>query len=293
MKNGWFGIGSFLYNSERGELSIGRKKIALTGKHADILNALVESYPSYISRDDLRRKVWPANEHFDDHAISVHVSKLNGVLNGGIRAVRDKGYKLKDLIEKAECEYSFAEICKGAAKVGQHVFGSFKANAVLTFAGHSAIFANLVLAMCLDRSALLQMPVFLAQQRDWPSSDSKRKPPEFCGCTPVRGEGVVILVPDALIQFAKHASRPLRLAVIDDVIMSGAVLACLRPHFHMLLGARARIEFVCFVFFEPLKRVMKDREPEFAAVRTNSEVFTLPWGRPLWFGQKRSAEREE
>lgn len=296
MKTGRFGIGSFLFDSAREELLLNGKEIRLTGKRMDILKVLVESYPNWISRDEIRAKAWPADVHVSDRAVIANVSSLNRmILDGEIDCARDKGYRLKSCTEKAEKDYSFKEVWEGAGTVGKQVFEEFKANAILTFAGHSAIFANLVLANYFgqDRRKLLEMPAYLALQRDWPFSDTDGKPPTLPGYTPVPGEGVIILVPNALKTLAKHTPKPLRLAVIDDIIISAAVSAALRPYLKKVLGEKASIEFGCFLYYKPVIKALAGRKPKWAPVKSDTTDFTLPWGLPLWFGKKPVSEPTE
>lgn len=284
MESSKYVIGSFLFDAKRGDLFNSQGKVDLTGKQRQIISALVESGEEYISKQELGTKVWK-NSHVDDHAVSVHVSNLNKILGGLIETERDTGYRLQNLVKKVEREYSYECVWEKANEVGEYVFGSFKANAILTFAGHSAIFANLVLARCLERKAMLNMPVYLALQRDWSSFDPNQKLPMIPGYTSVPGEGVVLLIPDALTESMKGTDEPLRLAVIDDVIISAAVMASLRPYLQEQLGPAVRIEFVCFICFDQIPKVMQYRKPEFASIWSETESFTLPWGEPLWFGK--------
>ncbi|MCL5005134.1 MAG: winged helix-turn-helix domain-containing protein [Acidobacteria bacterium] len=253
----------------------------------DILKLLVQSYPEWISRDEVGTKAWPADVHVSGHTVSANVSSLNKILGGEIDCAKNKGYRLKSCTEKAEKDYSFQDVWNGAGTVGKQVFEEFKANAILTFAGHSAIFANLVLVNYFgqDRRKLLEMPAYLGFQRDWPFSDTDKKPPTLPGYTPVPGEGVIILVPNALKTLAKRTPKPLRLAVIDDLIISAAVLAALRPYLQKVLGKETSIEFVCFLCYSPVIETLGGRKPQCAPVKSDTRDFTLPWGRPLWFGK--------
>lgn len=287
MKTGRFEIGPFLFDSTEEELFLKGEKVQLIGKRMNILKVLVESYPGWTSRDEMRTKAWPTNVHVSDRAVIANVSSLNrAILNGQIECARDTGYRLKSCTKKAQTVYSFLEVWGGAGKVGKQVFEEFKANAILTFAGHSAIFANLVLANHFgqQRRKLLEVPTYLALQRDWPFFDTDREPPTLPGYSPVPGEGVIILVPNALKALAKRAPEPLRLAVIDDLIISAAVLAALRPYLQKALGKKASIEFVCFLCYKPVIEALGGRKPQYAPVKSDTRDFTLPWGRPLWFG---------
>lgn len=285
MDSSKYAIGSFLFDAGRGDLFDGPRKVELTGLQRKLLLALVESGSEFISKETLKTKVWQ-DLNVEDHAVSVNVSKLKKLVGGQIEPERNTGYRLRNLVKKAQHEYSFADVWEGAGRVGQYVFGSFKANAILTFAGHSAIFANLVLARYLQRKDMLEMPVYLALQRDWEPSGPDETLPTIPGYTPVLGEGVAVLLPDALEESKKQLHDPLRLAVIDDVIISAAVMASLRPYLGKRFGPSARIEFACFICFNQIPKVMQFRKPEYASVWSETESFTLPWGQPLWFGKQ-------
>lgn len=285
MKSTKYEIGSFLFDGERGELFNSEGKVALTGKQRQILSVLVDSGTRFVSKEELQAEVWK-DANVSDHTVSVHVSNLNVILDQQIEQLSGIGYRLRNLTKRVEHKYSFEDVWEGAREVGEQVFGSFNANAILTFAGPSAVFANLVMARYLEREALLEMPVCLALQRDWQPSDPKRKLPMAPGYTSVPGEGVVIFIPDTLAELTKESRKPLRLAVIDDVIISAAVMASLRPYLQKRLGSLARIEFACFICFDKIPKVMRYRKPEFASVWSETENFTLPWGPPLWFGKQ-------
>lgn len=285
MDSSKYAIGSFLFDAGRGDLFNGPRKVKLTGLQRKLLLALVESGSEFISKETLKTKAWQ-DVNVENHTVSVDVSKLKTVLGGQIEGERNTGYRLKNLVKKTEHEYSFADVWEGAARVGQYVFDSFSANAILTFAGHSAIFANLVLARYLQRKSMLEMPVYLALQRDWQPSGPDKTLPTIPGYTSVPGEGVTVLLPDALEESNKESRESLRLAVIDDVIISAAVMASLRPYLKERLGPSARIEFACFICFDQIPKVMQFRKPEYASVWSETESFTLPWGPPLWFGKQ-------
>lgn len=283
-------LGPFTYNSVHRELLRDEEPIHLKGKKLDILDVLVDKFPTRISRQDLHSAVWQS-EMTDIHVVSTHVSSLRKIL--GSEIMTDGGYRLRrmELLRRDDRDQlrpSWSEVSKAAKEVGRYVFDQFRANVVLTFSGHSAIFANLVLVKSLDRAKMLSMPVYLALQRDWDQS-ANRELPALPGYETLPGEAVAILVPKALKEQLKAGSKTWRIAVIDDAIVSGAVPTALKSKLN--LPQNARMVFACYVGYWPVAEAMKPRKPEKVVrwLRTPEELeaFRLPCNTSLlWFGQR-------
>jgi hypothetical protein len=286
-------LGPFTYDSAHREFFKNGKPIHLTGKKLDILEVLINKFPTWISRKDLHSSVW-AGETTDIHVVSTHVSHLATIL--GPELMMEGGYRLRHKQQlrnddRDPLHPSWCEVCEAAKKIGAYVFDEFRANVILTFAGHSAIFANLVLVKSLSRAKMLSVPVYLALQRDWDQSVN-RELPTLPGYEAFPGESVAVLVPRALIDQLKAASKTLRIAVIDDAIVSGSVPMVLKTN--LKLPKKARMVFACYVGYWPVVDAMKPREPEKVIkwLRTPEELraFRLPCDTPLlWFGQRLSS----
>jgi hypothetical protein len=289
VKAGRYQLGPFTYDAAHRELFKNGKLIHVTGKKLDILNVLIDKFPTRISRQDLHSAVW-AGETTDIHVVSTHVSHLGTILKSEL--MTEGGYRLRhrQLLRndnRDQLRPSWGEVCKAAKEVGTYLFDEFRANAILTFAGHSAIFANLVLVKSLSRARMLGMPVYLALQRDWDQSVN-RELPALPGYETFLGEAVAVLVPKALIDQLKAASKTWRIAVIDDAIVSGAVPTVLKSH--LKLPRKSRMVFACYVGYRPVAEAMKPRKPEKVIrwLRTPEELeaFRLPCDTSLlWFGQ--------
>jgi len=176
--------------------------------------------------------------------------------------------------------YDWTNLVNGAVRVGRYVFEEFAADAVITFSGHSAIFASLVMVKVLPRERLLGMPVYLAMARD---IDPAGTPPPLPGFAVVRGrEGrFEVLVPHALAD--ADPERKKNIAIIDDAITTGEAIITLK---HYLLDTleyrRASIRVGCFVCHE-LTTSLPDGRPDVWEFITDTTAYRLPWGDPLWF----------
>jgi hypothetical protein len=291
-KSARFQIGSFRYDTANRELFRGEKTIHLRGKQIDILELLITNFPSTTSRENIFALLWPG-ETVDLHRVSVHVSKLRKVL--GDELPSKEAYKLRHLqplknYDRGELHPTWCELSIAAKEVGRYVFEKFRANAILTFAGHSAIFANLVLVKSLRRKKMLSMPVYLALQRDWDAS-TNRKRPTMSGYETFTGEEVAVLVPKAFISQLKRPNKTWRIAVIDDAIVSGDVPAVLKNSLRPKLSRTSRMAFACYVCYRPVTKAIKGRKPDKVVkwLRTEKELdtFRLPCNtRVFWFGKR-------
>lgn len=285
-------VGPFRYDTAKRELSKDGNPIPLRGKQIEILELLIANFPNTTSRQEIFATLWPS-EIVDLHRVSVHVSKLREVL--GDELPRTGGYRLRnrELLgndDSAEFQPTWRELCTAAKEVGKYVFKTFRANAVLTFAGHSAIFANLVLVKSLGRTEMLSMPVYLALQRDWEPATNKKRP-MMPGYETFTGEAVAVLVPKALIDELKRTNKAWRIAVIDDAIVSGEVPTVLKNNLRPKLSRFSRMTFACYVCYRPVTEAISGRNPDKVIkwLRTEKELdaFRLPCDtRVLWFGQR-------
>jgi len=118
--------------------------------------------------------------------------------------------------------YEWDQVIRGADIVGKKIFHRFRADAVLTFPGASAIFTNLVMARSLSPEEFLRKPVHMA----W--FENKRLPAKaFSSFTRAERGTWSILVPKAL----DGSNRQMRtVAIVDDHIISGVTLDSLKRH---------------------------------------------------------------
>jgi hypothetical protein len=131
------------------------------------------------------------------------------------------------ITDKDRAFHDWPEVEDAANKIGDYLFNEFDANIILTFSGHSWIFASLVMAMSLPRERLLSIPVYLALTMDWKPSTAI---PRLKGFKSLPGlfpdeaasrYGLAVLMPENFPRADKNGKR--RVAVIDDSITSGAV----------------------------------------------------------------------
>ncbi len=118
--------------------------------------------------------------------------------------------------------YDWDQVVRGAEIVGKKIFHRFRAAAVLTFPGASAIFTNLVMARSLSPEEFLRKPVHMA----W--FQSKKLPAKaFSSFTRAERGTWSILVPKALDGSNKQMRT---VAIVDDHIVSGVTLDSLKRH---------------------------------------------------------------
>jgi LmbE family N-acetylglucosaminyl deacetylase len=172
--------------------------------------------------------------------------------------------------------YDWDSLDIAASRLGKHIFEEFGANAIITFSGHSAIFANLVMVKTLPREKLLNIPSYLAQQRDWIASQGEA-PPSLPGFTSIFGKKFVLLLPEAFA--LGDPDRKKRIAIIDDAITTGEAISLLKDYLRDSLGYETEhIRVGCFVSHEQ-SRV----RPDFCEFTTPTTAYRLPWGEPIWF----------
>ena len=178
--------------------------------------------------------------------------------------------------------FSWEQAVAAAVEIGRKVFDEFRADVILTFAGHGAIFANLVLAthFAKNRAGLLNTPVYLAMVRD---VNPTAPMPMLRGFDCVPDDNFEVLLPEAFVT-ALRADKNTKVAVIDDVIASGVVAEVLRRYFRKTLGCpKDRAKVACWLFHDGawFQKERRADYPEKPNLYTRE--FTLPWGDPLWF----------
>jgi len=291
-------LGGWSFDVVAGLLLREGREVALSPTELEMLKLLVERFPDSVTVEELRDRSGCAKSGDEAHRVAAHISNLRKALLPGrmIAPKTSKGYRLMSR-EKAPSaidsgpgvghepgrKYEWNEVREAARSVGEEVFGKFRANVIVSYPGPSAIFANLVLVEGLpERKALLGKPVYLVQQRDWTETSRSRKAETLAGHRTLIGENVAILVPSALLNLIRTKRRQLRVAVIDDVILSGNLPALLRPYLVKKLGKRERVMFACFAYFKDTTDVIGREEP-FSIEKVTSANFELPWGMPFWF----------
>ncbi|HLX83389.1 MAG TPA: winged helix-turn-helix domain-containing protein [Terriglobales bacterium] len=84
-----FVFSALVFDAESGELTRNGSKLRLPGQAARILAILLEYSGQLVTREDLRRSLWPADEFLDyDHSINNSVSQLRDALRDDSRTPR-------------------------------------------------------------------------------------------------------------------------------------------------------------------------------------------------------------
>ena len=193
--------------------------------------------------------------------------------------------------------FGWAALEAAAKKIGAILFdGDFKANIILTFSGHSWIFASLVLAYSLSRNRILDIPIYVALTMDWEPSDPM---PRVAGFTTIPGpeptdetreRRFVVLIPNSFPKADPDGKR--HVAVIDDCITSGAVHLVVNNYLRKLKyrrGEKGTARTACCVCNTSATLLAK---PDHYAIPSRREKFSYPWGECVWFTNRSISIRE-
>lgn len=196
--------------------------------------------------------------------------------------------------ESARIEYNWENVLKGAKKIRRRVFFGrpFSANVIVTFQGASGILGNLVVA--LHKQAQHELPVFLFLVREWKRSNNNEEPLPLPGYEKAwPGENVAIYIPigfKKLIADRKESKKSIRIAVIDDIVVSGVVPDAVRSYFRKLFGGQKNmtksVYLACFACVDTLKDV-PDHGPDYAAAWPPTKKIKLPGWPTVFYGRGR------
>jgi DNA-binding winged helix-turn-helix (wHTH) protein len=99
-------FGRFALDDERRQLTLEGRPVKLTGQALDLLCLLVARAGEMVSREDIRRTLWP-DTHVDfEHGLDVVVGRLRAVLEeagatpGYIETVPRKGYRFVEPVSR-------------------------------------------------------------------------------------------------------------------------------------------------------------------------------------------------
>lgn len=116
-----FKFGAFELDPRAGELFKGGSKIRLQQQPATILAILLEQPGQVVTREELRKRIWPADTFVDfDHGLNAAIKKLRQALCDEphkpryIETLPRKGYRFIGTVEKAESVARRVEIPKGS-----------------------------------------------------------------------------------------------------------------------------------------------------------------------------------
>jgi hypothetical protein len=189
--------------------------------------------------------------------------------------------------------YGWGRVEDAAVRVGEFLFGDFKATAVVTYVGPSAVFASLAMAKSSRADgALLTTPVYPAMHMTLREFKKMRAPHGF---TPLNedqhepeADQCVVLVPKALDDDDKR--RTYRIAIIDDAIMTGRPLRLVKRHLLETLGYKAdRIKVGCCVCHIMILTQRDETTPAPGAYGFSTNIdprkgsVRFPWGKAIFF----------
>jgi len=197
----------------------------------------------------------------------------------------------KSLFEvAADDDYvGWVRVGDAASRVGKHLFGKpFGATAVVTYAGPSALFASFVMAKTLPAGgALLTTPVHLAMHMSRRAFAKIREVPKSFTVLEEsedqeKADQCVVLVPNALKQDDPQCKY--KIAIIDDVIMTGRPLRLLKTFLTKTRGYKAdHIKVGCCVCHEMTLLRRDETTPAVYGFSTESKSVRFPWGDGIFF----------
>jgi len=97
-------FGDFAFDDRRRRLTAGGQPVRLSGQAVDVLCLLLERPGELITREEIRRRLWPDSTVEFDHSLDVVVSRLRAVLGDRspgpryIETVPRKGYRFIELV---------------------------------------------------------------------------------------------------------------------------------------------------------------------------------------------------
>ena len=101
-------FGPFALNVRAGELRRAGRKVSLQDQPLQVLTALLERPGALVTRDELRRRLWPADTFVDfEHGLNAAVKRLRDALGDSAEApayvetVPRRGYRLVAPVEEA------------------------------------------------------------------------------------------------------------------------------------------------------------------------------------------------
>jgi adenine/guanine phosphoribosyltransferase-like PRPP-binding protein len=165
-------------------------------------------------------------------------------------------------------DYSMHQVCEAAARVAEQIFEDFKPDVILTFPGHGSVITGLVCNKA--PQVVFATPVYTAMlaSTNCPTPtgfESVSTAPEL------EEEEYQIFVPEDVFDYK-------RVAVIDDVILTGEAMRALRSKFASHKGVEIR--FACCVAHNRFKQ-RNTRSPEIVGIPnpTFKDSILWPWGR--------------
>lgn len=172
-------------------------------------------------------------------------------------------------------DYSWQQIQDGAVSVAKQVFEEFRPDAILTFAGASAIFTGMVCFAAKDIGEVFRTPIYTAMLVNKACPE-----PDWCDTILTEPEDpdkqFKILVPKIVFTHK-------RVVVIDDTLITGVTMRALRSQFskrHDIL-----VKFACAVCHSGLLTKDKLRLRPIVGIEepVTKDNFYMPWGKAICF----------
>jgi DNA-binding winged helix-turn-helix (wHTH) protein len=125
-------FGEFEFDERSLELRRGGNRVSINGQCLDLLVLMLDRAGQLVTREEIRRTLWPDSNVDFEHGLDVVVSRLRMTLGESgksaryIQTVPKKGYRF---VESVRCEPSRYEAAAGVRRIRS--FGRYAAVAVL------------------------------------------------------------------------------------------------------------------------------------------------------------------
>ena len=137
-------FGPFIANLRSGELHKGPTKLKLQEQPFKILAVLLAQAGEVVTRDDLRKRLWPDDTYIDfDHGINMAIGKIREALGDSaeepqfVETLGRRGYRFIAAVEPASDEITSAVAHERVLQSDRHSVGREKERAELAVAFES------------------------------------------------------------------------------------------------------------------------------------------------------------
>ncbi len=196
---------------------------------------------------------------------------LGALITWAIEHIRDTRKEAKDrAVAKQLHGFSWEMVNDGAIALGKELFGDFKPQLILTFAGGGSIFCGLMNARTLDRKQLLSFRVITGQLL---AKDSGVHPGTAADGTVLESERFHIYVPPL-----GAIGATTRVVVVDDTAITGSTMRAVKRHLLDLGCLPENVRCACFAALDST-RLLDPSPVDWACEWVQNVNFSLPWGR--------------
>lgn len=186
---------------------------------------------------------------------AISIAGAIGTFAFGLKAAR---------LDRERYRFAWADIEAGARKLSKRGSRQFDAEAVVCFAGPSAIVANLMVEVSARR-----LPVFVVNLA---AAEGHRAERDLAGHRRIHTAKWTLFVPESLFQEPRG-----RLALVDDVVISGDAMTHLREA--LVEGGFDSDQITTCALICTAVAKNSGKAPDHCAFVLENSTFYLPWGK--------------